>query len=207
MSVRDTLDKVEDLVASASHLPLTGKALINEEELTALIEELRKALPQELDRAEQIIRDKDNMIQAAQQQAEKIIKDAQRQAERLVDENDIVLKARKKAQTVTTEAHQQSNAIIEHARLQARQFQDEVDKYANQVFDQLIANVTNNLNEIQNTVAGLEQARQVLQQAKMAMNQSAYAYSQTQAPPPNYQPAPQQNYPPDSPANYQQPPS
>ena len=98
MAVRDTLNKVENLVAGASHLPLTGKALIDEDELSALIDELRNALPQELDRAEQIIRDRESMIQSAQQQAEKIIKDAQRQAERLVDENDIVLKARKNAQ-------------------------------------------------------------------------------------------------------------
>lgn len=204
MAVRDTLNKVENLVAGASHLPLTGKALIDEDELSALIDELRNALPQELDRAEQIIRDRENMIQSAQQQAEKIIKDAQRQAERLVDENDIVLKARKNAQAVTTEAHQQSNAILENARQQARHFQEEVNAYANQVFDQLIANVTNNLNEIQTTVASLEHGLQVLQQAKMAMNPGAYVppYSQ---PPPGYQPAPQQNYQQPPPPNYQQP--
>ena len=212
MAVRDTLNKVENLVAGASHLPLTGKALIDEDELSALIDELRNALPQELDRAEQIIRDRESMIQSAQQQAEKIIKDAQRQAERLVDENDIVLKARKNAQAVTTEAHQQSNAILENARQQARHFQEEVDKYANQVFDQLIATVTNNLNELQTIAAGLEHGLQVLQQAKMTMNQSAYVAAYSQPPPgyqtvlQNYQTAPPPNYQQPPPQNYQQPP-
>ena len=200
MAVRDTLNKIENLVASASHLPLTGKALIDEDELVHLIEDLRKDLPQELDRAEQIIRDRENMIRSAQDQAEKIIKQAEQRAEKLVDENDVVTKARKNAQMIITEAHRQSNEMTERARLQSRQLQEDANQYANQVFDQLIAHVLNTFNGVRAAESGLEQAHQVLQQAKITMNQNAYAYAQTQpaqAPPVQQQPQPQ---------NYQQTP-
>ena len=190
MAVRDTLNKVENLVAGASHLLLTGKLLIDEDELTALIDELRHALPQELDRAEEIIRERDNILKTAQEQADRIIKQAEKRAEMLVDENDIVTKARENARTVVTQAHQKSNEIVERARSQARQLQDNANLYANQVLDQLIANVTNTFNGVQAAEANLEQARQVLQQSKITVNQNAYAYSQSQ----DYQQPPPQNY-------------
>jgi len=97
MAVRDTLNKIEELVASASHLPLTGKALINEDELLKLIEEFRNELPQELGHAENIINERNNIMQMAQVEADKIIKQAEKQAQKLVDENDVVIKAREKA--------------------------------------------------------------------------------------------------------------
>ena len=189
MAVRDTLNKVENLVAGASHLLLTGKLLIDEDELTALIDELRHALPQELDRAEEIIRERDNILKTAQEQADRIIKQAEKRAEMLVDENDIVTKARENARTVVTQAHQKSNEIVERARSQARQLQDNANLYANQVLDQLIANVTNTFNGVQAAEANLEQARQVLQQSKITVNQNAYAYSQSQ----DYQQPPPQS--------------
>lgn len=200
MAVRDTLNKVEELVAGASHLPLTGKALIDEDELSGLIDELRHALPQELDRAEEIIRERDNIIKSAQEQADKIIKQAEQHAERLVDENDIVTKARENARMVVSQAHQQSNEIIERARAESRQLKSQAKQYVNQSLDQLISHVTNTFNGVQAAEAGLEQARQVLHQAKVAMNQDAYAYSQAQAQPPPQQPKQPQ------PQNYQQPP-
>lgn len=196
MAVRDTLNKIEELVAGASHLFLTGKALIDEDELSALIDELRHALPQELDRAEQIIRDRDNLIKAAQEQADSIIKQAEKRAEILVDENDIVTKARENAKLVVSQAHQQSSEIIERARFQSNSLQEQVNTYANQVFDQLIAHVINTFNSVRAAESGLEQAQQVLQQAKITMNQNAYNYVQSQ----------QQTNPPPPPQNYQQPP-
>ena len=201
MAVRDTLNKIEELVAGASHLFLTGKALIDEDELSALIDESRHALPQELDRAEQIIRERDSMIKAAQDQADAIIKQAEKRAERMVDENDIVTKARENARLVVSQAHQQSNEILDRARFQSRQLQDEVNNYANQVFEQLIAHVLNTFNGVRAAESGLEQAQQVLQQAKITMNQNAYNYAQSQA-----QAQAQQSPPPQSPQNYQQQP-
>ena len=38
MAVTDTLKKLEDLVADASHLPFSDKALVNDDEIVHLIE-------------------------------------------------------------------------------------------------------------------------------------------------------------------------
>ncbi|MBQ3971664.1 MAG: ATPase, partial [Selenomonadaceae bacterium] len=75
MSVRDILDKIENLVAGASHVPLSGKCMIDENDLVHLVEELRNDLPNELSQANQIMKDR-----------EKILGDAQKEADHIVDE-------------------------------------------------------------------------------------------------------------------------
>ena len=180
MAVRDTLNKIENLVASASHLPLTGKALIDEDDLLHLIDEFRNELPQELGHAEEIINDSNEIIRNAQIEAEKIIKQAEKRAALLVDENDVVTKARDKARMIEIQAHQQSNEIISNANAQARQFQESVQQYANQVFDQLISNVNSTFGNFQHLNATFKHALQVLQQSKMAVNQQSYNQAKAQ---------------------------
>lgn len=209
MAVRDTLNKVENLVASASHLPLTGKALIDEEELVHLIEELRKELPQELDRAEQIIRDCDNKIKAAEKEAERIKKQAEKRAEQLVDENDVVTKAIAKARTIETQANQKAAEIVEHANSEARTLRLSAQQYANDVLDKLISNVTGTAETVHAIHTNLEGAYRVLSQAKMAFGNTNNTYSYSQPPAPEYQQQnfsqPQQNYQQQNmPQNYQQ---
>ena len=179
MAVRDTLDQIEKIVDNASHLPLTGKILIEDEELSHLVGELRRDLPQELERAEKILRDRDEIIKSAQEQADSIIKEAKLKAERLIDENDVVIKAREQARMVIAEAQRQESEILENTRQQARLLQEQADRYANQVFDQLIAHVDNTFQGVQAAEAGLQQAQQILKQSKFQMNkqsaQNAYA--------------------------------
>ncbi len=182
MAVRDTLNQIEDLVASSSHLWFTDRIMINDNDLIHLVEELRQELPLELERADEIMRDRDKIIMSAQQEATNIINQAQEKAAQIVDENDLVIKAREKSQAVMSQAQLQEQEIIERTKQNARELQDNADRYANQVFDQLIAHVTNTFQGVQQAQAGLEQARQILIQAKAQMNQQAMqqAYSQSQ---------------------------
>ncbi|MBR2179032.1 MAG: ATPase [Selenomonadaceae bacterium] len=183
MAVRDTLNQIEDLVASSSHLWFTDRIMINDNDLIHLVEELRQELPLELERADEIMRERDKIIMSAQQEATNIINQAQEKAAQIVDENDLVIKAREKAQAVMTQAQVQEQEIIERTKQNARELQDNADRYANQVFDQLIAHVTNTFQGVQQAQAGLDQARQILIQAKAQMNQQAVqqAYAQAQA--------------------------
>ncbi len=193
MAVRDTLNRIENLVAGASHLPLTGKAVIDEDELVHLVEDLRRDLPQELERADEIMRERDNLINMAQQEADKIIKQAHVRAEQLVDENDVVVKARERSRMVIAQAQQQESEILKRTSEQARHLQEDADRYANQVFDSLIAYVTNTVQGVKAAEAGLEQALQTLQQNKIQMNQqaaaqyAAYNPQQPTPPPSGYQ--------------------
>ena len=113
MAVRDTLNQIEDLVASSSHLPFTERIIINDNDLIHLVEELRQELPLEMERADEIMRERDSIIMSAQQEAKNIITQAEQRAAQIVDENDLVIKAREKSQAVLHQAQLQEQEILE----------------------------------------------------------------------------------------------
>ena len=71
------------------------------------------------------------------------------------------------------QAHQQEQEIMERTMQNSKQLREDADRYANQVFDQLIIHVSNTFQGVQQAEQGLQQARQVLQQAKAQMNQAS----------------------------------
>ena len=87
MAVIDTLKKLEDLVADASHLPFSDKALVNDDEIVHLVEELRMDLPKELNRAAEIMQEQENIIGRAREEAKDIVDSAQTRANQLLEES------------------------------------------------------------------------------------------------------------------------
>jgi vacuolar-type H+-ATPase subunit H len=187
--VEDTLDKVENLVVRASHVPLTGKSMIDENDLIHLVEELREDLPMELGQAKSIMDKEQAIIQGAHEEADRIVNKAQDYAEQLTDEHEIVQAAKQKALKLEQEAKAQREALLAQAKQKAEQMQKNADDYVNSVFDQLINHVTEtakyaqqSVNYLQQSVASIDQARGVLQQAKDAMNSESMREAASQPP-------------------------
>jgi vacuolar-type H+-ATPase subunit H len=174
MSVRETLDRIENMVVGASRLPFTEKTLINDNELVHYVEELRNDLPKELSRADEIMRDHDKIIQEAEAAAEDIRNRAKAYAESIVDESEIVKQAKEKAKAIVQQAQDQEREIMERTQANATQLQSNADAYANQVFDQLIGHVNGTFQGVRQAEAGLQQALTVLQQAKEQMNRQSH---------------------------------
>ena len=170
MAVRDTLEKIEGMVAGARTLPFTERILINDNDLVHYVEELRKDLPKELSRADEIMKREEEILEGAKQEAERIVNEAKEYAARMTEENEIVVQAKEKARAILQQTQQQEKEILERTQANATQLQSDADAYANQVFDQLIAHVTGTFQGVRQAESGLQQALAVLQQAKEQMN-------------------------------------
>lgn len=184
MSVRDTLDQIENLVAGASHVPLSGKCMIDEDALVHLVEGLRNDLPNELDQAGQIMADRDKIVEDAHKEAERITEQAKKYAQQKIDEHEIVAQAKDKSRAILQQTQEQEREIMERTRQNAQQLREDADRYANQVFDQLIVHVTNTFQGVQQAEQGLQQARQVLLQAKEQMSRNMQNAAAQPAQPP-----------------------
>ena len=170
MAVTDTLKKLEDLVADASHLPFSDKALVNADEMVHLVEELPMDLPKELGRAAEIVKEQDSIIARANEQAKNIVDAAELRANQLLEESEIVIQAKERARTIMQQAQEQSRELMEQSQANAARLQGDADAYANQVFEQLIAHVGSTFKGVQQAEAGLNQALNVLRTAKAQMN-------------------------------------
>ncbi|MDO4177067.1 MAG: hypothetical protein Q4D99_06295 [Bacillota bacterium] len=97
MRVLELLEEIEEIVDTAAGFPLTGKIMIDSEELLEIVREIRSELPDEIQQAQWIKNERERIIAEAKQQYEKVIEDAQKQAEALVENNDITVQSKMRA--------------------------------------------------------------------------------------------------------------
>jgi vacuolar-type H+-ATPase subunit H len=114
MSVYRVLDKLEACVHEGTWLP-AGYRILSEERLIELLEKIRASLPEEVGRAKVIAKDHDRMMRAAQEKAQAIVDDAASKHEELVEDSEIVRRARTTADVLMSDAQERARKVREGA--------------------------------------------------------------------------------------------
>lgn len=138
MDLQYLIDRLETMVTQAKHMPLTGKLMLDEQELADLIDQMRTVLPEEVRQARKVLRERDSIISEAQQQADDILKTAHEQAEMLLDQQGLLAEAQARAKQYMDEVEADAQGRISGA-----------DEYAEQVLTQLRDQLTRHLNTIE----------------------------------------------------------
>jgi hypothetical protein len=146
MSVYRVLDKLEAFVHEGTWLP-AGYRILSEERLIEFVEKIRATLPEEVGRAKIIAKDQDRVLRAAQEKAQAIVEQASSVHEELVDQNEIVQRARTTAEIVLREAEERARKIKEGA-----------DQYAAQILAEMEARLAGALGSVQKGRAALANA-------------------------------------------------
>lgn len=136
MSVYRVLEKLEAYVHEGTWLP-AGYRVLSEERLVEFIEKIRSSLPEEVGRAKLIAKDQERMIRAAQEKAQAIVTEATSKHEELLDDHEIIQRARTTAEVVLREAEDRARKIREGA-----------DTYAAQLLGELEARLSNALGSV-----------------------------------------------------------
>ncbi len=109
------LNNAITMVASAKQVPLTATAWITKDEMLEILEEARQALPEELRSARWLLKERDDHLRRAQQEAQEIIAEAKVQAERMVERTEVVRQAKRHAQEIVEEAYSQARKLKNEA--------------------------------------------------------------------------------------------
>jgi cell division septum initiation protein DivIVA len=126
MSVYRVLEKLEGYVHQGTWLP-AGFRILSEERLVEFIEKIRSSLPEEVGRAKLIAKDQDRMIRAAQEKAQAIVTEATSKHEELVEDHEIVHRARTTADVILREAEERARKVREGADHYAAQLLGEME--------------------------------------------------------------------------------
>jgi len=135
MSVYRVLDKLESYVHEGTWLP-AGFRVLSEERLLEFVEKIRSTLPKEVGRAQIIAKDQERVMRAAQEKADE-----------LIDDHEILQRARTTAEVVLREAEERARKIREGA-----------DNYAAQVLAEMEARLAGALGSVQKGRAALANA-------------------------------------------------
>ncbi|MEU7604596.1 ATP synthase F0 subunit B [Streptomyces sp. NPDC041003] len=118
MDVQKKLDEIVAAVGGARSMPMSASCVINRAELLAQLEEVRQALPGSLAQAQELIGGREQMVEEARREAERIIDAAHNQRGSLISDTEIARRSQGEA-----------DRILEEARREAGEIRAEADDY------------------------------------------------------------------------------
>ncbi|MFE0384772.1 ATP synthase F0 subunit B [Streptomyces bungoensis] len=111
MDVQKKLDEIVAAVSGARSMPMSASCVVNRAELLALLEEVRQALPGSLAQAQELIGDREQMVEQARQEAERIIESAHAERGSLIAGTEIARRSQAEADRILAEARQEAEEI------------------------------------------------------------------------------------------------
>ncbi|HSW42887.1 MAG TPA: hypothetical protein VLM76_10290 [Patescibacteria group bacterium] len=138
------VERLEGLLANGKKLPLTSSVVIDQAAALELIDELRHAIPEEVQSARRINAEGERILDRAKQEAERVIGRGRQQAAELIDE-----------QGLTEAAEAESRRLIAEAEAEADGIRRGADEYAADVLLRLEAEVSRVLGQIERGIDAL----------------------------------------------------
>jgi vacuolar-type H+-ATPase subunit H len=133
MDLQYLIERLEAMVTGAKKVPISGKLMLDEQELADLIDQMRTVLPEEVRSARKVLRERDSIISEAQQQADDILRTAHEQAEMLLDQQGLMAEAQARArqfmEDVENDAQERINGADEYARQVLTQLHDQLTRH------------------------------------------------------------------------------
>ncbi|MFF5705827.1 cell division initiation protein [Streptomyces sp. NPDC012794] len=111
MDVQKKLDEIVAAVGGARSMPMSASCVINRAELLAWLEEVRQALPGSLAQARELIGGREQMVEEARREAERIIESAHAQRGSLISDTEIARRSRGEAERILAEARREAAEI------------------------------------------------------------------------------------------------
>jgi cell division septum initiation protein DivIVA len=110
MDVELNVDAAIKLVEEARSVPLSASCVIHRADLLEILDSVKIALPSDLARANEILRNQSDILENARLNADQMIEDARIKVSEIVSEQEIVAAAKKEAQRIMDEVHEQAQA-------------------------------------------------------------------------------------------------
>ena len=122
MDIMALIDRVEEIVDNAKGVPFTQQKMVDDNAIYEIIDEIRAQYPDELKQARWIVKERQEMLEEAEKEANRILEEARERAQALANEQEVVRLAESQAADILDKARQQEREI----RLGAEDYADEM---------------------------------------------------------------------------------
>lgn len=116
------IDVLEEQVTNAAKVPMSGKCMLDREELLDIIRALRERVPEDIKQANWIKDERQKILIEARKEANNILKEAENRFQSMVDEHEITKKAIEQAKEIVENANRKAKEI----RLGTRDYVDSI---------------------------------------------------------------------------------
>ena len=154
IKVLSLLDELEELLTSSNKVPFSDKCVVDMDTAQSIIDDIRMNLPQDLQQARWICQQKDDILNDAKTNYNKVIMSATDQAESLIENSAIKREAEKRAAVTKAEAENHAGHLkmrtYEYIDKLLYDMQSDISSIANsylQPMNDFIAETIDNINQ------------------------------------------------------------
>lgn len=122
MDIMALIDRIEEIVESGRSMPFTSSKMVDPEKIYEIIDEVRAQFPDEIKQARWVLKERQEMLEEAEKEANRILEEARDRAQSIASEQEIVRLADSQAADILDRARQQEREI----RLGAEDYADEM---------------------------------------------------------------------------------
>lgn len=131
MNTLKLIDSLEEMFETAHKVPLTGNIMVKGDEAFDLINEIRDSFQEEVKKARQIVREREQMIESAKREADMIIKGVEANIENMISETSIKRRADQKAAETEEAAHKKALQLTNQSETYSEEVLNTLDNYVN----------------------------------------------------------------------------
>lgn len=154
--IEQLIDEIEEYIDSCKYQTFSkDNIIVNKEEIDELLRELRMKTPDEIKRYQQIISNKEAILNDAREKAEALINEATKHTTALISEHAIMQQAYAQANEIVTMATTQAQEILDSATIEANavkasamQYTDDILKNLENIIAHSIETTTARYNEL-----------------------------------------------------------
>ena len=111
-NVKNLLDILYHMIDDAKNAPLSSdKCVINRDEALDLLDEIRAQLPAEIKRAQELVRTRDEYVERAKREVDRMLQKAELDAKSKVSESEVLTVARAKGHDIVSRAEERSREM------------------------------------------------------------------------------------------------
>ena len=100
MKIIDLLQEIEEILDSAGGFPLTGKVIVDPDDISDILKEIREELPEEIQQAQWIKNERQRILDDAKAEYDRLVNAAREKADQLVENDDITHRAKRRADEI-----------------------------------------------------------------------------------------------------------
>lgn len=145
MDIQHLVDRLEELFSSGRHIPLTPFTIVDEQRALELIDQMRISLPEEVEKAKRVLRERDRVVAQANEEAARIRELAKEKSETLVQRDSI-----------TQAAQSRAASIISQSQRETERIKREADQYVIDVLGDLADALSRTLKVVENGISAAQ---------------------------------------------------
>lgn len=169
------MDDLQQMVEQAYGVPMTANCMVPRREVLDILDEMRNAIPVELDDAQDVLDHRDNIIVDAQQQSDSMIADAEAERDAILADataraDEILQDAQDRATATVAQAEAEADHLVSDARREYEQVTGRAEAEAERL-------ITSGNESYQRSVdEGIAEQQRLVSESEVVRNAEAEAH-------------------------------